>query len=235
MKGDYLRYMLPKRGKGFIMGARFWKIETRRMHQPCMPINPTTMDYADIAASLTRERREGLAQPTFTIIEPPSLRAAVIKYIWPKGEPAFAGHELVSNWHGGITPGNMPAPGIGLFAKSLVGFSSELVGVQPSHLEYVWGTVALWGDVIEHARGWRATHAYPLSINNQAMAKEYGCDYASDEHSPRTWTTVPSYSIHKRAAIMIKALQDCLKYEPENIREVEYAIAFLRRETYEEF
>jgi len=49
----------------------------------------------------------------------------------------------------------------------------------------VWGTVALWGTCIEHARGYRAQYAYPLSLwawdepLAARLARAYGCEIAA--------------------------------------------------------
>lgn len=40
----------------------------------------------------------------------------------------------------------------------------DIYGRKWKPLHRVVGTVALWGEVIEHAHGWRAEHAYPVRL-----------------------------------------------------------------------
>ncbi len=48
-----------------------------------------------------------------------------------------------------------------------------------THGDRVWGTVKLWGRVIEHTEGYRAEYAYPaaLTSNNEAIAREVSALY----------------------------------------------------------
>jgi len=47
-----------------------------------------------------------------------------------------------------------------------------------AHLgEPIFGTVRLWGNVIEHEYGWRAEYAYPHTLSSRVLADHYGVAY----------------------------------------------------------
>ena len=54
--------------------------------------------------------------------------------------------------------------------------------------DIVWGRVSMWGTVIEHVGGYRATHMYPMSISCPRLARIYGCEVES--YNPALLPTV---------------------------------------------
>lgn len=82
------------------------------------------------------------------------------------------GHVLMSGF-GGVEwgprkPCIIPGKGVGFFARKQAEVDAQLwAGVE--------GLVALWGDVYEHSDGYRASHAYPYAIIDDAGTAElYG-------------------------------------------------------------
>ncbi len=88
------------------------------------------------------------------------LRSLVADCVWPPGEPvtsrsAGAANALEFPWAA------LAGDKIGVFAfKDQYDAESA---AEARHLS-VAGRVALWGEVAQHRRGWRAEYAYPLSF-----------------------------------------------------------------------
>lgn len=72
----------------------------------------------------------------------------------------------------------------------------------------VWGKVALWGEVIEHDKGYRAEHCYPVSFYEWPglqYAQKYAEDYAVETDKPtydELWAAVPKYDKRAFSAII---------------------------------
>jgi hypothetical protein len=99
----------------------------------------------------------------------PTLGSMYVSYFWPAGQPAQA--DRIGDYYDG------PPTGIHAFRTKdalLATFEHD------SHL--VFGTVALWGRVIEHEHGYRAEFAYPQRLYvadaglAQGLARAYGCE-----------------------------------------------------------
>jgi hypothetical protein len=102
---------------------------------------------------------------------------------WPAGRPMVAA--CASPRH---TPPGDTCP-CGLYAVA----DTTTLGWSPSDHE-VLGVVALWGDVVEGERGWRASHAYPRFLvagpgisaeQRAAIARRYGVTVHAGELPPR--------------------------------------------------
>lgn len=74
----------------------------------------------------------------------PVLVGITADYIWPADKPAVATLEDLKN-------------GVGLFAFKEHWGMQEVGGV-------IVGAVALWGQIHQHEKGYRAQYAYPLAI-----------------------------------------------------------------------
>ncbi|MEJ2866510.1 hypothetical protein WCD74_01950 [Actinomycetospora sp. OC33-EN08] len=103
---------------------------------------------------------------------------------WPAGRPMVA--QCASPRH---TPPGTSCP-CGLYAVD----DTATLGWSPSDHE-VLGVVALWGDVVEGERGWRASHAYPRFLvtgpgvseeQRAVIARRYGVPVHRSELAPRT-------------------------------------------------
>ena len=98
-----------------------------------------------------------------------SLASVVKRTIWPAGEPLVAqclAARGFLDWARRRPP--HPAPGercaCGVYAAPLDRSREYLRDSLPEALARVVGRVSLWGTVVECERGYRASHAYPLSI-----------------------------------------------------------------------
>lgn len=115
-----------------------------------------------------------------------TLRSAVRDVEWPKGEP-LRSEDLRQHpynevyWvHAAPTEDNAP---VGIHAWRTRQQLSHLL-VFEDDCVMVWGQVSLWGQVVEHAGGYRAELAYPLSIellpglrdSARALADAYGIE-----------------------------------------------------------
>jgi hypothetical protein len=49
----------------------------------------------------------------------------------------------------------------------------------------IFGSVWLWGTVVQHVKGWRAQFAYPRSLTSSLAASQYGVDTHHDYTLPR--------------------------------------------------
>lgn len=102
---------------------------------------------------------------------------------WKPGEPVIA-EDIGADIDGRFSPAG-PPPGIYAF-KDL-----EQVGVMQAPIV---GQVALWGDVVEHERGYRARYAYPVKLwvlggekaIAEALEKAYGVEVVAGE--PEGWS-----------------------------------------------
>jgi hypothetical protein len=90
------------------------------------------------------------------------------------------------HWKGGeaLEARNLPPPartnyGAGIYAAKTKAGALEAMADWPS---CVYGTVALWGNVIEHSRGYRAQFAYPRHLwckdmqTARDLSRIYGCE-----------------------------------------------------------
>ena len=102
---------------------------------------------------------------------------------WPAGEPLvaeFRDHPQSPGYSGivravatTINPIDLAA---GIFAFKDRSFASALVLGRPSY--WLFGRVALWGDIAEHAHGYRAQYAYPVSLVVPWRMRKVGCRLA---------------------------------------------------------
>jgi hypothetical protein len=103
------------------------------------------------------------------------LKSVVVDVLWPSCEPLEA-EDLPPV--GSVTRG----PGI-YAAKSKEDAHRAMTSWSCS----VYGTVALWGNVVEHQLGYRAQYAYPQHVwcKNERVAQElrrlYGCEAEVDQ------------------------------------------------------
>ena len=106
------------------------------------------------------------------------LKSVVVDVLWPRCQPLEA-EDLPPV--GSVTRG----PGI-YAAKTKDGALRARFGWSCS----VYGTVALWGNVVEHQDGYRAQYAYPQRVwcRNERVAQElrrlYGCEAEVDRGWP---------------------------------------------------
>jgi hypothetical protein len=105
-----------------------------------------------------------------TIGSEPWLRSVVVPVYWQRGAALEARY---------LPPPGATTYGAGIYAaKSRTGALKSVAG-WPSG---VYGTVALWGNVIEHSRGYRAQFAYPQHLwckdqdTARALSRLYGCE-----------------------------------------------------------
>jgi len=100
------------------------------------------------------------------------LRSIVAPTVWEPGA-ALAARCLrprLRPWRRHTAPAD--ACECGIYAADLTGALEYARGVGEEYgtVMRVLGSVALWGTVAEHERGWRAQHAYPLEIVVPAVA-----------------------------------------------------------------
>jgi hypothetical protein len=92
----------------------------------------------------------------------PRLASVIKDELWPLGE------ELVARCHAGEhheAPDEACTCGI-YAAREPVTVWTYLRGRdEPPTIRRVLGRVALWGRVVEHEHGWRASHAVPLELH----------------------------------------------------------------------
>lgn len=106
------------------------------------------------------------------VVETPAglALASVVKgVVWPVREPLAAECMRCGSLLGWLRrrePHAVPEPDCecGIYAAGLRDVQSYLRGLLPEALARVVGRVALWGTVVECERGYRASHAYPLSL-----------------------------------------------------------------------
>lgn len=144
---------------------------------------------------------------------------------WPPFEPLVAEHKegvFASNDDRlrGLACTGTPCqhfpvrrPGCGIYAyKTWHDLASAIEGVNGNPFGGVIGQVALWGTVVEHEHGYRATLAYPhrivwaLNCDGAAVAKSYGIDYQEDtlwksvlRNSASEWSR---YAVQYQAALL---------------------------------
>jgi hypothetical protein len=98
------------------------------------------------------------------------LRSVVVPVHWQRGEAIEARY---------LPPPGGTRYGAGIYAAKTKAGALKSVAGWPSA---VYGTVALWGVVVEHSRGYRAQYAYPqhLWCRDKETARElsrlYGCE-----------------------------------------------------------
>lgn len=140
-----------------------------------------------------------------TVAGVPDLPHAVLAWrTWRVGRRAQRRTELIAPLAGVLWPARQPmvascgsrnhSPpgdrcGCGLYAAADPG----TLDWGPSDLE-VLGVVALWGQIVEGTRGWRASHAYPHLLltgpgipgeQRAALARRYGIPVHRTEVPPR--------------------------------------------------
>jgi hypothetical protein len=98
-----------------------------------------------------------------------ALASVVKRTVWPAGEPLTA--ECLRalpllDWLRRRRPHAAPEPQCecGIYAAGLDCVRGYLTDALPEARARVIGRVALWGSVVECERGFRATHAYPISL-----------------------------------------------------------------------
>jgi hypothetical protein len=91
------------------------------------------------------------------------LKSLASSYIWPVLEPARG------NIHECFDKNDKSSKKLGLYARR--NFTRALeervivaMHARPTGLPAIFGSVALWGDIVEHERGLRASYGYPLVI-----------------------------------------------------------------------
>jgi hypothetical protein len=102
------------------------------------------------------------------------LKSVVVDVLWPSCEPLMAED---------LPPVGSVTRGPGIYAtKTKEDAHRAMTGWSCS----VYGTVALWGHVVEHQLGYRAQYAYPQHVwcKNERVAQElrrlYGCEAEVD-------------------------------------------------------
>ena len=168
MKGDQLEYLMPHRSTGYIVGARYWRIEqyveaTRFMPQIFPPrITPEDMTYESEDIFRTYDNS------TF------QLCSITANYKWPKDKPATADTPIREE----IYSHPRSRSNLGIFAFTVREFGRRMLNhAWATNMGDVVGLVALWGDVVEHDRGYRASHAYPLCLSSPFVAEAYKVPY----------------------------------------------------------
>ena len=131
------------------------------------------------------------------------VRLASVLYedVWPLDEPLVA-----------TCPAGHPAPDFDCTCGIYAARRPELalpyrVGRDDARtVARVLGRVALWGDVVEHRDGWRASHAYPLELRLETYRASTVTSPASvraliergalpSRTRPRTFTSPASVSV----------------------------------------
>ncbi len=97
------------------------------------------------------------------------LASVVRRTVWPVREPLVAecfANRPFHHWLRGRPPHEAPQEGCrcGIYTASLETAARYLHDPLPLALARVLGRVALWGSVVEHEDGVRASHAYPAAI-----------------------------------------------------------------------
>jgi hypothetical protein len=104
------------------------------------------------------------------------LRSVVVPVYWQPGEALQARY---------FPPAAGSPHGPGIYAAKT---EAGAVEAMRDWTGAVYGTVALWGTVIEHVRGYRAQYAYPKHLfckdNETArqLRRRYGCESEVSEH-----------------------------------------------------
>ncbi len=103
---------------------------------------------------------------------------------WPDGEPLVAELRLHPQWPVDPTvfralakTGTPVGLGAGIFAFKYRARAARLILGLPT--DCLLGRVALWGDIAEHAHGYRAQYAYPVSLVVPWRLREEGCRLAA--------------------------------------------------------
>lgn len=98
------------------------------------------------------------------------LRSPLYRTTWPPREALVAACPKGAQWWPGrrrhAPPNERCGCGIsaGLTARQAAAYLSRFFKHGPDVLSRVVGRVALWGEVVECERGWRASHAYPARL-----------------------------------------------------------------------
>jgi hypothetical protein len=148
-------------------------------------------------------------------LDVPDLPTAILGWrTWRVGRRAQRRTELVAPLAGITWPARQPMvatcgsqrhtpPGDGCACGLYAVTDPGTLEWGPSDHE-VLGVVALWGQVLEGARGWRASHAYPRFVvtgpaipgeQRAALARRYGVPVHRSEvpraRSPPSWAPTP--------------------------------------------
>jgi hypothetical protein len=137
----------------------------------------------------------------WTVVETPigpELRSLVYAHAWPPGEPirqrCEPGGCLAARW-----PNQPHSCGIHAFKERTDAmlypstWEARRSGGDRSAAVYAIGRVSLWGRVVEHERGYRATRAYPFDLILPAqhralaipLAARYGVEVMVDRSLSR--------------------------------------------------
>ncbi|KKM13997.1 hypothetical protein LCGC14_1710580 [marine sediment metagenome] len=158
MKGDQFEYLMPHRSTGYIVGARFWKVKQYVEATRFMPM-------------LSQGENEPLQTHDNSTFQ---LRSIIADYKWPKDKPATADTPIREK----ICGRPFDRSDLGIFAFTVRELGRRMLDpAWAAHMGDVIGLVALWGDVIEHYRGYRASHAYPLCLSSRFVAEAYKVPY----------------------------------------------------------
>jgi hypothetical protein len=104
------------------------------------------------------------------------LKSVVVPVYWQPGEALQA-------YYFPPPAGSIHGPGI-YAAKT----EADALEAMDDWTGAVYGTVALWGTVIEHVRGYRAQYAYPKQLwckdteTARELSRRYGCESEVSEH-----------------------------------------------------
>lgn len=157
-----------------------WTFDTAGEPTPLPPLEVSELPPLEVS-----ESREVIVGYRLWEIRPAGrqafLESVTTRTVWPVGEPCEAHmltQHIIIGWPSGI------------HAFKTAHTRSEYeenYGIKDTTAPIAFGKVALWGRVVEHAHGYRAQYAYPLSLvvlastpnaENlaRALANTYGCE-----------------------------------------------------------
>lgn len=150
---EWARATMPGKATGHIMGWRTWgvtdvlgKTEVDNTNTEDL-LSLSSADCWNKLFSIYREIEQLRSKPMYRL-----RSVSMTGYQWPTQDPVVA---IDENDRSGLMHSTLKlAHGPGVYAYKH----------EPPGKHKVWGKVALWGDVIEHDRGYRARYAYPVEL-----------------------------------------------------------------------